>query len=183
MAEGFPLSYLSGNTTVFPPLALYVCLLTESFTSLHLFLILLLIIIAITIICKTTGLQKMCSQTPFFFISRLFINHVEFNQENCFGLVKAQAPQSHFLKCFDLSNQSARDTSPLLLPVSPQFLIKARLLAGCPWSARNSCSTLINESNIQRLNSLTLSPTEHGFKGHHQHSLTLCKLFIVQISV
>lgn len=75
--------------------------------------------------------------------------------------MKGQAPQSHFLKCFDLSNQSACVTSSLLLPVSPQFLIKARLLAGCPWSARNSRSNLGNKSNIQRLNSLTLFSMFH----------------------
>lgn len=61
---------------------------------------------------------------------------------NCSGHVgrcikmKARAPQSHFLKRFDLPDQSARATSPPLLPVSPGFLIKARLLAGCPRSAR-----------------------------------------------
>lgn len=75
--------------------------------------------------------------------------------------MKAEAPQSHFLKCFDLSNQSARVTSSLLLPVSPQFLIKAPLLAGCPWSARNSRSHLRKESNIQRLNPLTLFSMFH----------------------
>lgn len=72
--------------------------------------------------------------------------------------MKAQAPQSHFLKCFDLSDQSARVISSLLLPASPRFLIKARLLAGCPWSARNSPSNPSKESNIQRLNSLTSFP-------------------------
>lgn len=62
-------------------------------------------------------------------------------------------PQSFFfLKCFDLSFQSARVTSSPLLAVSQRLLIKARRLAGCPWSAR---SKLRHESGIQRRSSMT----------------------------
>lgn len=105
---------------------------------------------------------KTCSQTVFFIFlwsSRLFKVEISETAFNAFWDKRkwkhALQPHSHFFKCFDLSYQSAHVMSFLLLPVSPRFLIKARWLAGCPWSVRNAGSKLRHESGIQRPSSLT----------------------------
>lgn len=106
--------------------------------------------------------------------------------------MKAHTPasQSFFLKCFDLSYQSASVMSAPLLPVSPRFLIKARWLDGCPWSVRKAYSKLRHKSGIQRPSSLAFFwmfccsyqwnriESRNGFRGHHLRSLRLCMLLL-----